>query len=108
MPRAIEDYICASEDRSHYNNETDYLYGFQYPMRAPHVIVIQDVHKTQIIEREVPDERLNDLIAAHMPEEKETILNELGETIVTQENIDDRIDEIRGGTAADAIKEGDG
>lgn len=27
MSRAIEDYICASEDRSHYNNERFSSYG---------------------------------------------------------------------------------
>ena len=41
MSRAIENYICASEDRSHYNNETWYLNGFFYPMRRPEVTVIQ-------------------------------------------------------------------
>lgn len=28
MSRAIEDYICASEDRSHYNNERFCSYGY--------------------------------------------------------------------------------
>ena len=30
MPRAIEDYICASEDRSHYDNEYYSSYEEQY------------------------------------------------------------------------------
>ncbi len=31
MSREIENYVCASEDRPHYNNETEYLQGFYYP-----------------------------------------------------------------------------
>lgn len=36
MSRAIENYICASEDRSHYNNEF-FLYNYYYrtPMLIP-------------------------------------------------------------------------
>ena len=45
MPRAIEDYICASEDRSHYNNEGYYPWGFQTPMRTPEVTVINQITK---------------------------------------------------------------
>jgi len=107
MSRAIERYVCASEDRPHYNNETNILYGFCYPMRAPEVTIIQEIHETKIVEREVPDERLNDLIDARIPGLKETVLDELGETIVTQDNIDDTIDEIYGGSASDMIGEGE-
>ena len=55
MPRAIEDYICASEDRPHYNNETLDLYGFYYPMRRPHVTTINIINKTEIIEQGVSE-----------------------------------------------------
>lgn len=99
MPRAMEDYICASEDRSHYNNETYYPYGFQTPMLEPRVTIIQEIHKV-----EISDEQLSKVLADRMPEVKETILNELGD-IITKDNIDDAITEIHGGTAADAIRE---
>lgn len=48
MPRAMEDYICASEDRSHYNNETYCPYGFQTPMLEPCVTVVQEIHKLEV------------------------------------------------------------
>lgn len=53
MSRAIERYVCASEDRPHYNNETNILYGFYYPMRTPEVIII---HETKNVKQEVSNE----------------------------------------------------
>ena len=109
MSRAIERYVCASEDRSHYNNETDYLIGFRYPMKSPRVTVIQNITKTEIIEREVPEEKLQELIDARIPEIKETVINEIGDiaaTAVTTEAVDEAINEIYGGSASDLVKEG--
>lgn len=92
MPRAIEDYVCASEDRSHYNNETYYPYGFQTPMLEPRVTIIQEVHKL-----EISDEQLSRVLEAQMPKVTDTIINEL--------DLDAAIDEIHGGSAADAVPE---
>lgn len=65
MPRALEDYVCASEDRSHYDNETWDLWGFEYPMRSPKVINI--VHETKIIKEKMSEEEINQLIDARIP-----------------------------------------
>ena len=102
MSRAIENYICASEDRSHYNNETDNLYGFHYPMRSPEVTIIQQVIKTET----VSDERLLELINERLPELKETVLNEIVIPGITTEDVDAVVDEIHGGSALDAIEGG--
>lgn len=93
MSRAIEDYVCASEDRPHYNNETWDLYGFYYPMRTPHVINI--INKT--VEK-VSTEELNELIDARIPHITETVVNEVLPSI----------SEIDGGDAFNAVKEEEG
>lgn len=105
MPRGMENYICASEDFSHYDNETDLIYGFRYPTVAPEVTIIQNISQSEISE-----EKLKELIQAHIPEIKETIIDELGDIIaspVTREAVDAVIDEIYGGSALDAVKEDD-
>lgn len=108
MSRAIEDYVCASEDRSHYNNETDFLMGFRYPTQSPRVTIIQENHITEVIKEEIPDERLNELIDARIPQVTETVINEIGDSLVTTENIDAAIDEIYGGSASDILGEDNG
>ena len=113
MSRAIERYVCASEDRSHYNNETDYLYGFRYPMRSPKVINISLINQT--IREELPIEKINEqiseLVSQQMPSLTETVVTELGDLLnqpVTTEEVDDAIDEIYGGSAIDMVEGGDG
>ena len=61
MSRAIENYICASEDRPHYDNEGPFLYGFGYPMRRPEVTVYQTVYKT-VYENGISEDKVNELI----------------------------------------------
>ena len=102
MPRAIEDYVCASEDRWHYDNETWDLWGFEYPMRSPKVVTI--VNQTTIIKEKVSQEEINQLIDARIPHLTETVVNEVNETLA------DSITEIHGGSATEVIpnKEGDG
>ncbi len=63
MSRAIEDYICASEDRSHYNNEVWYLNGFFYPYRRPEINVYQITNQASI------------------SDENQDIIQEIGNTI---------------------------
>lgn len=90
MPRAIEDYICASEDRSHYNNETWELLGFHYPMRTPHVINI--INK---VEQKISQEELNELIDARIPHITETVVNEVIPSI----------SEVHGGSASEVMED---
>lgn len=108
MSRAMENYICASEDRPHYNNETDLLYGFQYPMRSPRVTIIQENYVTEIIKEEIPEEKLTELIEARIPQVTEAVIEGIGDSLVTTENVDDVIDEIYGGSALDLAQEEDG
>lgn len=57
MSRAIEDYVCASEDRPHYNNETWELWRFQCFMRPPKIINITEVTETkEVIETQETEE----------------------------------------------------
>lgn len=100
MPRAIEDYICASEDRSHYDNETYGLWGFEYPMRSPRVITF--VNETKIIKEKVSEEEINQLIDARIQGLTQTVVNEVKETIA------DSIDEVHGGSATEVIPQKDG
>lgn len=93
MSRAIEHYICASEDRSHYNNETYRLRGFLYPAREPHITIIQEVYK----EEKVSDERLNELIDARIPGLTETVVNEVIPAITEGDW------EVHGGSASEVI-----
>lgn len=102
MSRAIEDYVCASEDRSHYNNETGELWGFYYPMRSPHVITINEITETTIVKEEVPIDKLNELIDARIPQITETVTNEVSENIIPE------ITEVHGGSASEVMgEEGD-
>lgn len=101
MSRAIENYICASEDRSHYNNETWELWGFRYPMRVPYVTTINVINKTEVIEQKISEEELNAAIDARIPQITETVANEVGEIIVPS------IKEIHGGSASEVMDEED-
>ena len=100
MPRALEDYVCASEDRSHYDNETWDLWGFEYPMRSPKVINI--VHETKIIKEKMSEEEINQLIDARIPQLVETVTNEVADTVIPS------ITEVHGGSATEVIKLKDG
>ena len=95
MPRALEDYICASEDRSHYNNETWDLYGFYYPWVEPHYTTINIINKTEIIEQKISDEELDVEITARIPQ----IADEVGDIIVPS------IKEVHGGSASEVMDE---
>ena len=99
MSRAIEDYVCASEDRSHYNNETCELWGFYYPMRSPHVITINEVVEQTVIKEEVPIEKLNELIDARIPELTEIVTDEVSANILPE------ITEVHGRSASEVIGE---
>jgi cell division ATPase FtsA len=97
MSRAIEDYVCASEDRPHYNNETWELWGFQYPMKSPKVINIKEVIETKVIKEEVPEEKLNELIDARIPHITEVVTDEVNEAIIPT------ITEVHGGSATEVM-----
>ena len=98
MPRAIEDYICASEDRSHYNNEGYYPWGFQTPMRTPEVTVINQI--TKIVKEKISEEELTEIINARIPQITERVTAEVSQNILPE------ITEIDGGSASDLIEEG--
>lgn len=105
MSRAMERYICASEDRPHYNNEADYFMGYRYPAPPPHVVTFV---QEKIIREEISEDRLNEIIDARIPQIKETVINEIGDVQVTTENIDNAVDEIYGGSASDVLEEDNG
>ena len=98
MPRAIEDYICASEDRSHYNNEGYYPWGFQTPMRTPEVTVINQI--TKIVKEKISEEELTEIINARIPQITERVTAEVSQNILPE------ITEIDGGSASDLMEEG--
>ncbi len=98
MSRAIENYICASEDRPHYNNETWELYGFWYPMRSPKVITINNITK---IEQTISQDQINEMIDARIPEVVETVATEVVDTVVPS------IKEVHGGTASEVMFDDD-
>lgn len=98
MPRAIEDYVCASEDRSHYNNEGYYPWGFQTPMRTPEVTIINQI--TKVVKEKISEEELTEIINARIPQITERVTAEVSQTILPE------ITEIDGGSASDLIEEG--
>lgn len=109
MSRARERYICASEDRPHYNNEIDSFVRYRCPPPPPQVLsFVQENHITEVIKEEVPIDKLNELIDARIPQIAETIINEVGDTVVTTDNVDAAVDEIYGGSASDVLEEDDG
>lgn len=94
MSRAIEQYVCASEDRSHYNTDRNIDDSFLYHMyiQALHPPVIQYI---QPIKSE-NEKQINEILDEKSPELVETIINEIGEIVVptlTDEEIDEIIDE---------------
>lgn len=100
MSRAIENYICASEDRWHYNNETRYPYGFQTPMRTPEVTIINQIVKTEIIKQEISEEELARLIETCIPQITKVVTTEVSQNILPE------ITEIDGGSASEVMDEG--
>ena len=105
MSRARERYICASEDRPHYNNEADYFMGYRCPAPPPNVVTFV---QEKIIKEEISEDKLNELIDARIPQLKEDVLNEINDTVTTTDVIDAAIDEIYGGSASDVLEEGNG
>ena len=105
MSRARERYICASEDRPHYNNEADYFMGYRCPAPPPNVVTFVQEKK---IKEEISEDKLNELIDARIPQLKEDVLNEINDTVTTTDVIDAAIDEIYGGSASDVLEEGNG
>ena len=119
MSRAIEDYICASEDRSHYNNETYREFHYfpfaqpayypikqeDYPSYNPTVTPQQPTNITinkTIIQQTISKQEVNEIITAAIPQLAEAISNEI-EDITINPDIDAAIDEIYGGSASDII-----
>ncbi len=105
MSRARERYICASEDRPHYNNEADYFMGYRCPAPPPNVVTFV---QEKIIKEEISEDKLNELIDARIPQLKEDVLNEINDTVTTTDVIDAAVDEIYGGSASDVLEEGNG
>ena len=100
MSRAMEDWVCASEDRWHYDNDTWYPYGFQTPMVSPEVTIINQIVKTEIIEQKISEEELNELIEARIPQLVERVTAEASENIIPE------ITEIHGGSASEVLEGG--
>ncbi len=105
MARGIEHYICASEDRDHYNNMYEYD-CYYYPPKPlkPNVIVSPVVN----IEQNIPQEQLKEIINERLQEMKKNIVDEINNSIniaITNEDVDAVIDEIYGGSASDVMKE---
>jgi len=92
MSRAIENYVCASEDRPHYNTDDPMgIYGFYYGIGSPY---IQSVHVSYNITP--TEEQLRSLVEEKVPEIRDQVLDEVGEVIVpsiSEEEIDEIIDE---------------
>ena len=55
MSQTMEDYVCASEDRWHYDNESygRGRHGFETPMVAPIVTIVK--HEVEPTEEEEDD-----------------------------------------------------
>jgi len=126
MSRQIEDYICASEDRTHYNTEDLFPRGFYLrpkikpriarksfrdyddkipdgyyiePALVPIATTINITNTTEVVEQ-VDSEQIKEVINDTLPEMKEDIANDVLDMIS-----EDGIDEIYGGSATDVIKE---
>ena len=120
MSRAIENYICASEDRPHYDNEFFIAYdywplpavfidypgktysyeGYQQPPvdQNPTNVVINET----IVQQTISQEEITEIINNTIPQLAETLAEKLG-TIITEADLDAAIEEIYGGSASDII-----
>lgn len=89
MSRAIENYVCASEDRSHYNTDDPMgIYGFYYGIGSPYIQTLNvhyDITPTE--------EQLKRIVEEKIPEVRDQILEEVGEVIVPAIS-NDEIDEM--------------
>lgn len=105
MSRGLEHYICASEDRDHYNNT--YAYDcYYYPPRPPKPNII--VSPIVNVESKVSQEELRNIVNERLQALKQTIVEEIKASInieVTNEQVDAVINEIYGGSASDVMKE---
>jgi len=120
MSRAMENYICASEDRSHYNTDTcvlldywpDPLVPIHYPVQIgsyeeyPQSLVDQNpaniVINETVIQQNISQEEIIEIINNTIPQLAETLAEKLG-TIITEADLDAAIDEIYGGSASSLI-----
>lgn len=103
MWREMENYICNSEDRPHY--DTDRFYPWHCaPMRTPEVTVINQIVETKIIKETISEEELTEIIDARLPQITQRVTEEVSTNILPE------INEIDGGSASDALldDEGDG
>ena len=96
------DWICNSEDRPHYDYDGLYPIGFFYPMRTPEVTTINVINKTEVIVQ-ATEEQVREVMDSYAPELKEDILNDVNDIVA--DAIDD-IDEVDGGSAANAPRRG--
>ena len=117
MSRAIEDYICASEDRSHYNNERFGSYGYwnfypiiptyyspqpcrDYPNPNPQPSPSTNI---TIIKQTISKQEINEIIDETIPRIADSISNKIGD-VIDSSDLDSSIDEIYGGSASDMIE----
>lgn len=118
MSRAIEDYICASEDRSHYNNErfgsyscwglypvTPIYYSPMWSYRDYHNPNPQPAPPTNvtIIKQTISKQEINEIIDETIPRIAESISDKIGD-VIDSSDLDSSIDEIYGGSASDMIE----
>lgn len=119
MSRTIEDYICASEDRSHYNNERFNSYGYwsfyptvpiyyqlqpcrDYPNPGPNPQPSPPTNIT-IIQQTISKQEINEIIDEQIPRIADSISDKIGD-IINNSDLDSSIDEIYGGSASDMIE----
>ena len=104
MSRAIENYVCASEDRSHYDTCAWDLQGFRYPSLAPQVTYIEVINKTEIVDTVLEEKikkMVDTVVSKIQTDMRDDLLTELNETIASEL----QIDEIYGGSATEGMKE---
>lgn len=94
MSRAIEHYVCASEDRSHYNTDRNIDDNILYHMyiQAMRPPIVHYVRPT----KEESTQQINEIINEKSTEWVENIINEIGDItipVLTDEEIDEIIDE---------------
>ena len=74
MSRGMEHYVCASEDRDHYNNIYEYD-CYYYPPRPPKSNII--VSPIVNVESKVSSEELRQLINERLADMKQTTIDEI-------------------------------
>ena len=74
MSRGMEHYVCASEDRDHYNNTYEYD-CYYYPPRPPKPNII--VSPIVNVESKVSSEELRQLINERLADMKQATIDEI-------------------------------